>query len=70
VQVPVARAVPSNHGREEYVPVTLRDGEAQPIPSKSGLITTLARADGFIVIPRDKEGLSKGDLVEVTFLKR
>ncbi|MEL7646179.1 MAG: gephyrin-like molybdotransferase Glp [Anaerolineaceae bacterium] len=70
VQVPVARAVPSNHGREEYVPVTLRDGEAQPIPSKSGLITTLARADGFIVIPRDKEGLSKGELVEVTFLKR
>jgi molybdopterin molybdotransferase len=70
VRVPVARAVPSNHGREEYVPVALRDGEAQPIPSKSGLITTLARADGYIAIPRDKEGLRQGELVEVTLLKR
>lgn len=70
VQVPVARAVPSNHGREEYVPVTLREGEAHPIPSKSGLITTLARADGFIVIPRDMEGVRSGELVEVTILKR
>jgi molybdopterin molybdotransferase len=70
VSVPIARAVPSNHGREEYVPVTLRDGEAQPIPSKSGLITTLARADGFIAIPRDKEGLRQGEFVEVTLLER
>jgi len=70
VRVPIARAVPSNHGREEYVPVTLRDGEAQPIPSKSGLITTLARADGFIAIPRDKEGLRQGEFVEVTLLER
>ena len=70
VSVPIARAVPSNHGREEYVPVTLRDGKAQPIPSKSGLITTLARADGFIAIPRDKEGLRQGEFVEVTLLER
>jgi len=70
VSVPIARAVPSNHGREEYVPVTLWDGEAQPIPSKSGLITTLARADGFIAIPRDKEGLRQGEFVEVTLLER
>ena len=70
VRVPIARAVPSNHGREEYVPVTLWDGEAQPIPSKSGLITTLARADGFIAIPRDKEGLRQGEFVEVTLLER
>lgn len=70
VSVPIARSVPSNHGREEYVPVTLRDGEAQPIPSKSGLITTLARADGFIAIPRDKEGLRQGEFVEVTLLER
>ncbi len=70
VSVPIARAVPSNHGREEYVPVMLRDGEAHPIPSKSGLITTLARGDGFIAIPRDKEGLRQGELVEVTLLKR
>jgi len=70
VSVPIARSVPSNHGREEYVPVTLQDGEAQPIPSKSGLITTLARADGFIAIPRDKEGLRQGEFVEVTLLER
>ncbi|HPS33239.1 MAG TPA: molybdopterin molybdotransferase MoeA [Anaerolineaceae bacterium] len=70
VWAPVARAVPSNHGREEYVPVVLQEGQAHPIPSKSGLITTLARADGFLAIPRDKEGLPAGELVEVTLLKR
>jgi molybdopterin molybdotransferase len=70
VSLPVARNVPSNHGREEYVPVVIREGKAQPIASKSGLITTLANTDGFLCIPRDKEGLRQGELVEVTLFGR
>ncbi|OQA13085.1 MAG: Molybdopterin molybdenumtransferase [Chloroflexi bacterium ADurb.Bin360] len=70
LSLPVARNVPSNHGREEYVPVVIREGKAQPIASKSGLITTLANTDGFLCIPRDKEGLRQGELVEVTLFER
>jgi molybdopterin biosynthesis enzyme len=33
--------------------------------SKSGLISVLSRADGYIRIPRDAEGLAKGASVEV-----
>lgn len=70
VTLPIARAYSSNHGREEIVPVRVRDGLVNPIASKSGLITTLAGTDGFIRIPRDTEGLREGDLVQVTLFSR
>ena len=70
VTVPLSRAVPSNHGREEFVPVSLRDGVAHPIAGKSGLITTLSCADGFIRIARDCEGLKQGETVDVTLFGR
>lgn len=70
LSAPLARAVSSNHGREEFVPVRLSDGLVHPIASKSGLITTLAGADGFIRIARDTEGLSRDEIVEVTLFER
>lgn len=60
---------PSNSGREEYVPVHLEesDGETRAVPvfGKSGLISMLTRADGFVRIPRNLEGLMAGIKVEV-----
>ena len=61
----LADTIPSNHGREELVPAFLTGGIATPILSKSGVITTLARADGYFRIPRDVEGLSRGARVDV-----
>lgn len=60
-----AAAIPSNHGREECVPVSLDGDKAIPIIVKSGLITTLSGADGYIRIPRDTEGIAQGEAVEV-----
>lgn len=60
-----AAAIPSNNGREECVLVSLEGEKALPIMSKSGLITALSGADGFIRIPRDAEGVSAGDKVKV-----
>ena len=37
----------------------------RPVRSKSGLISGLTRADGYICIPRDSEGLHKDTLVSV-----
>lgn len=56
-------------GKTTCQPVALEweNGEysARPIFGKSGLITTLTRSDGYIVIDRNKEGLKKGETVLV-----
>lgn len=62
----LATNIPSNHGREEYICVRLNEsGEAVPLHTKSGVISVLSTADGFIRIPRDTEGLGKGACVEI-----
>lgn len=65
VSAKLTSAVPSNTGREEYVAVRLEQGAAEPLISKSGLISVLSRADGYLCIPRDAEGLPKGAGVDV-----
>jgi len=66
----ISEAVPSNHGRAEYMPVKLlASGDkllASPVHGKSGLITSLSGSDGYICIQRDREGLPKGAEVEVS----
>jgi molybdopterin molybdotransferase len=70
ITLPLERSIPSNQGREEFVPVMIKDGIIHPIANKSGLITLLANTDGFIRIPRDLEGLPQGAMVEVTLFTR
>jgi molybdopterin molybdotransferase len=61
--------VASQIGREDYVRVTLESvaGKlyAQPLPSKSGAIFTLVKADGMVRIDLNQEGIEKGEEVEV-----
>lgn len=61
--------VSANHGRAQYNGAILRQGpeglEALPIRGKSGLITTLAGADGYFCIPRDCEGFPAGAQIQV-----
>jgi molybdopterin molybdotransferase len=65
VRASLTQAAPSNHGREELLPVRLRGGSAEPIALKSGLVLPLTRADGYIRIPRDTEGLPQNAQVNV-----
>lgn len=61
--------VASQIGREDYVRVILEevDGRpyATPLPSKSGAIFTLVKADGMIRIDLNQEGIEQGEEVEV-----
>ena len=58
--------IPSNHGREEYLCVKQNeDNEVVPVHTKSGIISVLGEAEGFIKIPRNAEGLAKGTNVEI-----
>ena len=66
----LTESVSANHGRAQYHCCRLerKDGElyAYPIRGKSGLITTLAGADGYFCIPRDCEGLPQYAEIQVT----
>jgi molybdopterin molybdotransferase len=63
--------VPSSYGIEEYPRVTLKKTNegyrVRPVFSKSALISSLAQADGYIIVPEGTEGLEKGETVEVHF---
>lgn len=61
----ITESVSSNHGREEFVPVILDNGKAQPLFFKSGLVSLLSSADGYVIVPRNKEGLLKNEKVTV-----
>ncbi len=52
-------------GRVTYQLVKIMNEFIEPIFTKSGMISGLANADGFIVIEENKEGLDKGEMVEV-----
>lgn len=65
----LSRQVPSVHGRTDYMPVVVSRNEsgllATPVFGKSAMISTLARSDGYIVIPEHVEGLDQGEEVTV-----
>jgi putative molybdopterin biosynthesis protein len=65
--------VNSERGRTEYLLVGLVESAgvyltAYPMGKGSGSVTTFSRADGFVVIPRQREYLEADDLVEVHLL--
>jgi putative molybdopterin biosynthesis protein len=66
--------VNSERGRTEYLLVGLIDGPqpgshvAFPMGKGSGSVTAFGKADGFVVIPRQREYLEAGSVVEVHLL--
>ena len=69
VRARLERRIPSAGGREDHVRVRLeeRDGVlwAAPQLGKSGVITTMTRADGLVVVPLGQDGVAEGAEVAV-----
>ena len=62
----LAENIPSNHGREEFLCVKMNENnEIVPLHTKSGIISVLSEAGGFIKIPRNTEGINKGTVMEI-----
>ncbi|MDI9616860.1 MAG: molybdopterin molybdotransferase MoeA [Methanothrix sp.] len=60
------RKIPSRPGYITFARVSLRDGTADPVMiSGAGILSSVARADGFVLVPEDLEGLDEGERVEV-----
>ena len=57
--------ISSNHGREECIAVRIEGNKAVPMSGKSGLIMMLTKADGYIRVGRNCEGLPKNSKVLV-----
>jgi molybdopterin molybdotransferase len=61
----LARDLASAAGRLDVVQVRLREGTAEPLFGPSALLSVLARADGYLVVPEPATGLDAGVEVEV-----
>jgi molybdopterin molybdotransferase len=69
VRATLVTSVYSAQGREEYVRVIIEDKQglisARPVFGKSGMLSTLVKADGFIILPIHAEGIPAGEMVDV-----
>jgi molybdopterin biosynthesis enzyme len=61
----LARKVTSTVGLAEIVPVRRNGGQAEPLATKYLPLSSLARSDGWILVPADSEGYSEGAAVQV-----
>jgi len=62
----LARKIPSRPGYLSMVRVALQNGGAEPIMiSGAGILSSVARANGFVIVPEEKEGIEEGEMVEV-----
>jgi len=73
IRARIGAKVFSAAGRTTFIPVKIistGEGEniAQPIPPESGAITTLASADGFVIVPPSVQFIEQGEMVEVNLL--
>lgn len=72
VRAELGRPLASLSGREDRVPVRLRQREsgltAEPVLGKSNSIGLLVRADGLAVIERDRNGVAAGEKIWVELL--
>jgi putative molybdopterin biosynthesis protein len=73
VRAALSRRTVSQAGVDEYVRVKVgRVGDrlvATPIARGAGLVTSLVRADGVVLVPRFREGYEEGASVEVDLLR-
>lgn len=71
IQAPLAAKISSAVGRVDYVRGRLVAGMFEPIAvSGASLLSTTTAADGFVLVPRDSEGLPAGAVADVYLYDR
>jgi len=66
VRLPLARKIASMVGRVDYVRVAIEKGRVEPLAtSGASILSSTVRADGFVIVSREREGMPEGATVEV-----
>ncbi|MBW2372560.1 MAG: molybdopterin molybdenumtransferase MoeA, partial [Deltaproteobacteria bacterium] len=66
VRLPLARKIASMVGRVDYVRVAIEKGRVEPLAtSGASILSSTVRADGFVIVSREREGMPDGATVEV-----
>lgn len=65
LKLPLGEDVQGRTGPEEFTPMRLRDGVVFPIAAKSGYVSAMRLADGFIKLSSNQETLRRGEEVDV-----
>jgi len=66
VELPLRRKLVSQVGRVDYARVAVVDGQVEPIAiSGASMLSSTTRADGFVVVPADREGYAPETIAEV-----
>jgi molybdopterin molybdotransferase len=63
-RLPLSRKISSAIGRTDYVRVEIEDGRVTPLgTSGASILSSTVRASGFVIVPRECEGMAEGEEV-------
>jgi len=65
IQARLGNKIASTTGREQFLTVELRGETAYTVYKQSGDITSIANADGYIILPVNQDTMDKGETVSV-----
>ena len=66
----LSRKIASKVGYLSIVRVALVDDDVVPIMSAgAGILSSVARADGFVIVPEEREGIEAGETVEIMLIE-
>jgi molybdopterin molybdotransferase len=70
VRAVLSEKIPSRTGYKTFARVKLDNGKAIPLAiSGAGILSSVSKADGFVIIPENIEGLSAGEKVDVVIIE-
>lgn len=69
VKAKMGSRVVAASGREQILTVKIEEGVAYPVFKKSGTITSMTNAGGYMIIPTNVDTIDEGEEVEVTLLE-
>ncbi len=68
LRLPMGHRMESRSDREQFITVRVTEGKAYRVYKQSGDITSMAHADGYIVLPVGVGVVEEGEMVDVTLL--
>ena len=70
VQAVLSEKIPGRTGYKTFARVKLKNGKAIPLAtSGAGILSSVSKADGFVIIPENVEGIDKGEEVDVVIIE-